>query len=95
MLKPKAGTRIRDFVPVRRVKLIIACENFPEQVLVVVFIIIFIAFVVEGGVTRQPGRPVIIKTSMILVLKARLFLDCQIFHPVLMTNVVLQMKCKG
>lgn len=80
ILNTKDGTWIRDFVPVRRVKLIIACEDFPEQVLIVVFIIIFITFVIERGVTRQPGGPGIIKTSMMyLVINACSFLHNLIF----------------
>lgn len=88
IIKTKDGTWIRDFVPVRRVELVIACENFSEQVLIVVFVIILIAFVIEGGVTRQPEeaeRPGTIKASMI---HALLFLHNLPFCPVLMTNIL-------
>lgn len=67
-MKTKGGTRVRDFVPVWRVKLVIACEDFPEEVLIVVFVIILIGFIIEGGVTGQPGeaeRPGIIQTSSV------------------------------
>lgn len=86
LVKTKDRTRIRDFVPVRRVELVIACKDFSEQVLIVVFVIILIAFVIEGGVTRQPeepGRPGIIKTSMT---GALLLLHHQPFCPVLVSN---------
>lgn len=84
LIKTKDGTRIRDFVPVRRVELVIACKDFSEQVLIVVFVIILIAFVIEGGVTRQPEepeRPGIIKTSL-------LFRDNLPFCPLRMANIL-------
>lgn len=68
LIKTKHGTRIRDFIPVRRVELVIACQDFSEQVLIVVFVIILIALVIERGVTGQPEepeRPGIIKKSAI------------------------------
>lgn len=74
-MKTKGGTRVRDFVPVRRVELVIACEDFPEEVLVVVFVIVLIAFIIEGGVTGQPGeaeRRGIIQTSSIPALPRNL-----------------------
>lgn len=50
------STWIRDLIPVRWVKLIVACENLSEQVLVMVFIIIIIRFIIERRVTWKTEK---------------------------------------
>lgn len=91
--KTKAGTGIRDFIPVGRVKLIIACEDFSEQVLIMVFIIVLIAFIIEGGVTRQPEET----EGPGIVITCHLPWHNWTFYPFLSTNIVqvLQMKCRS
>lgn len=48
-------TRLRDVVPVWRVKLIVPGQDFAEEVLVVVLIVFLLCLFIEGGVPRKAG----------------------------------------
>lgn len=47
-------TWLWDVVPVWRVKLIVPSQDLPEQVLVVVFIVVIISFIIERRVAWKP-----------------------------------------
>lgn len=73
ILSQKYCTWIRDFIPVWRVELVIACQDLSEQILVMVFIVIVISFIIKRRIAWQPeGRRNILKEYVNVVLSQRL-----------------------